>query len=230
MFEGIDRDSQLPLHKQVRLYLDDLIARAGTSLMLPPETEIGKRLGISRATVRLAIMDLVRERAARAGPREGHVHPPRLHTAGILQLAERREDLSAHAVCHDRAVPREANRGIDIENLGIQYEHTEHQLMLMTSAGRAPDLAALIYLWIPIFAHQGALLPLESLYTPEIRRRLYPQSAAAVNFRGQPYAFTLGQFASHPLRESPPHIGLPAYRQARRRELRRAGGVAGPSA
>ena len=85
-----------------------------------------------------------------------------------------------------------ANSGIEIENLGIAYDHTEHQLMLMTSSGRAPDLAALIYLWIPIFAHQGALLPLDALYTPEIIQRLYPQSAAAVSFRGQPYAFSWG--------------------------------------
>ena len=84
------------------------------------------------------------------------------------------------------------NGGIEIENLGIPYEQTEHQLMLMTSAGKSPDIASLIYLWIPIFAHQGALLPLESLYTPEVRGRMFPQSAAAVNFRDKPYAMSWG--------------------------------------
>ena len=191
MLNGIDRDSQVPLHKQVRLYLNDLIARAGTSRMLPPETEIAKSLGISRATVRLAIMDLVREGQLERVPGRGtfiRQGSTRLVFSNWLS-AEKIYQPMLQAMIDQF---REANTGIDIENLGIQYEHTEHQLMLMTSAGKAPDIGALIYLWLPIFAHQGALRPLENLYPPEIMARIYPQSAAAVSFREHRYAFSWG--------------------------------------
>ena len=43
MLDVMDRDSQVPLHKQVRKYLVDLIARAGTTRMLPPELDISKQ-------------------------------------------------------------------------------------------------------------------------------------------------------------------------------------------
>ena len=191
MLEGIDRDSQVPLHKQVRLYLNDLIARAGTSRMLPPETEIGKRLGISRATVRLAIMDLVREGQLERVPGKGtfiRQGSTRLVFSNWLS-AEKIYQPMLQAMIDQF---RDANTGIDIENLGIPYEHTEHQLMLMTSAGKAPDIGALIYLWLPIFAHQGALRPLDNLYPAEIMKRIYPQSAAAVSFRDHRYAFSWG--------------------------------------
>ena len=191
MFAGIDRESRMPLHKQVRLYLNDLIARTGTSRMLPPETEIGKRLGISRATVRLAIMDLVREGQLERVPGRGtfiRQGSTRLVFSNWLSAEKIYQPMLQSMIEQFRA----ANTGIDIENLGIQYEHTEHQLMLMTSAGKAPDIGALIYLWLPIFAHQGALRPLDNLYPAEIMNRIYPQSAAAVSFRGHPYAFSWG--------------------------------------
>jgi ABC-type glycerol-3-phosphate transport system substrate-binding protein len=191
MLDVMDRDSQVPLHKQVRTYLVDLIARAGTTRMLPPEMDIGKQLGISRSTVRLAIMDLVKEGVLERIPGKGTFirrGSTKLIFSNWLSAEDTFRPMLMAAIDQFAA----ANRGIEIENLGIPYDHTEHQLMLMTSSGRAPDLAALIYLWIPIFAHQGALLPLDALYTPEISRRLYPQSAAAVSFRGQPYAFSWG--------------------------------------
>ena len=181
----------VPLHKQAKQYLTDLIARAGTTRMLPPEVEISRRLGISRATVRLAIMDLVREGQLDRVPGKGTFirrGSTRLSFSNWLSVEEMFRPMLGAMI--EKFVA--SNRGIDIENLGIQYEHTEHQLMLMTSAGRAPDIATLIYLWIPIFAHQGALLPLDSLYTAQVKDRAYAQSVAAVSFREQPYAFSWG--------------------------------------
>lgn len=191
MPEAIDRNSHIPLHKQARLYLDELIARTGSAKMLPPEKQIASRLGISRATVRLAIMDLVREGHLERVPGRGTFirrGSARLIFSNWLSTEDIFRPMLASLVEQFMA----DNGRIEIENLGIPYEHTEHQLMLMTSAGKSPDIAALIYLWIPIFAHQGALLPLDKLYTPEVRGRSFPQSAAAVSFRDKPYAFSWG--------------------------------------
>jgi ABC-type glycerol-3-phosphate transport system substrate-binding protein len=191
MSEGIDKDSRVPLYKQVRQYLADLIVRGGSSGMLPPEVEISERLGVSRATVRSAIMDLVRDGQLVRVPGKGTFirrASTRLVFSNWLSVERMFQPVMREIVERFAA----ANTGIEIENVGIEYEHSEHQLMLMTSAGRAPDIAALIYLWIPIFAYQGAILPLDELYTPEVRRRIHPQAAAAVNFQGHPYAFSWG--------------------------------------
>jgi ABC-type glycerol-3-phosphate transport system substrate-binding protein len=188
---AMDRDSHVPLHRQVRLYLDELIAKAGTARMLPPETEMSRQLGISRATVRLAIMDLVREGQLERVPGKGTFirrGSTRLIFSNWLSTEEFFRPILTSMV--ERFVS--TNGGIEIENLGIPYEHTEHQLMLMTSAGKSPDIASLIYLWIPIFAHQGALLPLDNLYTSPVRGRIYPQSISAVSFRDKPYALSWG--------------------------------------
>jgi ABC-type glycerol-3-phosphate transport system substrate-binding protein len=191
MSNGIDRDSQVPLHKQVRQYLNDLISRPGTMRKLPPEIEISKQLGISRATVRLAIMDLVRDGQLDRIPGKGTFirrGSSRLIFSNWLSVEEMFRSMLQAALEQFAA----SHSGIEIENLGIAYEQTEHQLMLMTSSGRAPDIATLVYLWIPIFAHQGALLPLDALYGPGLEGKLYPQSVSAVSFRGHPYAFTWG--------------------------------------
>jgi multiple sugar transport system substrate-binding protein len=156
--------------------------------MIPPELEISRRFQISRATVRLAILELVNEGVLERIPGKGtFVRRGRDQLVFTNWLATEEYASAALAELLTRFVARRS--GVEVDNVGIPYLQSEHQLMLMTSAGKAPDLAALIYLWIPIFAHQGALLPLDELYTPEIRDNLYPQTLNAVTFGSHAYGF-----------------------------------------
>jgi len=184
----IDKTSRVPLYKQVKEFLVRYITEQTGTDMIPPELEISRQFKISRATVRLAILELVNEGVLERVPGKGtFVRLAQDHLVFTNWLAT--EEYSAAALAELLSRFAADRRGVDIENVGIPYLQTEHQLMLMTSAGKAPDLAALIYLWIPIFAHQGALLPLDELYTPEIRDNLYPQTLDAVTFGEHFYGF-----------------------------------------
>ena len=62
MTDPIDKDSRVPLYKQVKDYLLDYIEKRPVGAdRIPPEVEISKQFGISRATVRTAVLDLVNE-------------------------------------------------------------------------------------------------------------------------------------------------------------------------
>lgn len=184
----IDKSSRVPLYKQVKEFLLRLISEQSATDMIPPELEISRRFDISRATVRVAIMELVNEGLLERVPGKGtFVREAANQLVFTNWLAT--EEYSAAALAELLVRFTAQRRAVEIENLGIPYLQTEHQLMLMTSAGKAPDLAALIYLWIPIFAHQGALLPLDGLYTPEVRANLYPQTLDAVSFGEHFYGF-----------------------------------------
>ncbi len=189
MPEPIDKQSRVPLYRQVKEYLLDYIEnQAGRSDKLPPEIEISNRFGISRATVRVAILELVNEGYLERVPGKGTYIKEKTNTltfANWLTL----EEYSTGSLNQIIREYMTHNPEVRIENLGIPYLQTEHQLMLMTTGGKAPDIAALIYLWIPIFAHQGALSPLDDVYTPEIRNNLYPQTLDAVSYQGRIYGF-----------------------------------------
>ncbi|HEB29622.1 MAG TPA: GntR family transcriptional regulator [Spirochaetes bacterium] len=63
MESTIDKNSKVPIYKQVKNYLIDIIKHElrGKSQKLPPEMEISRQFNISRATVRIAIPDLVKD-------------------------------------------------------------------------------------------------------------------------------------------------------------------------
>jgi len=185
----IDKDSRVPLYQQVKEYLLDYIEeRSGNTNRIPPEMEISKHYGISRATVRVAVLELVNDGLLERVPGKGtfiREQTNKLVFTNWLGL----EEYSASSLNSLLREYTEENPGVEIESLGIPYLQTEHQLMLMATAGKAPDIAALIYLWIPIFAHQGALYPLDEVCGPEITNNIFPQTLEAVTYRGKVYGF-----------------------------------------
>lgn len=189
MTDPIDKDSRVPLYKQVKDYLLDYIEKrpAGTD-RIPPEVEISKQFGISRATVRTAVLDLVNEGYLERIPGKGTYIQPKTNTLVFTNWLTLEEysagSINALIEEYQQEVP-----GVEIENLGIPYLQTEHQLMLMATGGKAPDIAALIYLWIPIFAHQGALHPLDEVCGTEITNNIFPQTLDAVSYQGHVYGF-----------------------------------------
>jgi ABC-type glycerol-3-phosphate transport system substrate-binding protein len=183
---NIDRASRVPLYRQIKKYLIGYIRDQRDTDMIPPEIEISRNFDVSRATVRLAIMELVKEGLVERIPGKGtFVRPSQRHLVFTNWLATEPYAAGALAELLERFVADRA--GVNIDSVGIPYLETEHQLMLTTSAGNAPDLAALIYLWLPIFARQGALLPVEDLHPPATRENRYPQTLGAVTFDGRPY-------------------------------------------
>ena len=183
----IDKSSRVPIYKQVKQYISQYIALNPSLDMIPSEIELSRRFGISRSTVRVAILELVNEGGLERIPGKGtFVVPTKKKLVFTNWLSA--EAYSSAALEFLLGEFMADKRGVQIDNVGIPYLQTEHQLMLMTSAGKAPDIAALIYLWIPIFAHQGALQPLDNLYTPEFRNFFYPQTLKAVTFRDRFYS------------------------------------------
>ena len=189
MTVSIDKESRVPLYQQVKEYLLEYIEeRPADTDRIPPELEISKHFGISRATVRVAVLDLVAEGLLERVPGKGTFIRERTNTLAFTNWLS----LEEYAASGLNSLLQEYmayNPGITIESLGIPYLQIEHQLMLMTTAGRAPDVSALIYLWIPIFAHQGALHPLDEEWGPELAENIYPQTVDAVTYRGRVYGF-----------------------------------------
>lgn len=60
---SIDKDSPVPLHHQLRRALEEeiLSGRLAPGAVLPPETQLCATLGVSRTTVRKAILDLAQQ-------------------------------------------------------------------------------------------------------------------------------------------------------------------------
>ncbi len=186
MPKSIDKRSPVPIYRQVKDYLLEKIRDDESLQLIPPEVELGRRFGISRATVRAAILELVSEGVLRRVPGKGTFVNRRTRRLVFTSWLGQ-EEFTAGALAELVERFQQEARGLEIEQVGIPYPQTEHQLMLMTTAGKAPDIATLIYLWIPIFAHQGALHPLEEVYTPELKADLFPRTLDAVRYRGHYY-------------------------------------------
>ncbi len=189
MAASIDKESRVPLYQQVKNYLLEYIEdHSAATERIPPEVEISKHFGISRSTVRVAVLDLVAEGILERIPGKGTFIREKTNTLVFTNWLKL-EEYSALSLDLLLQEYMEKNPGITIESLGIPYLQTEHQLMLMATAGKAPDVSALIYLWIPIFAHQGALYPLDEECGPELVGNIYPQTRDAVTYRGRVYGF-----------------------------------------
>ncbi len=183
----IEKSSRIPIYKQVKQYISQYIEQHPSADMIPSEVELSRSFKISRSTVRVAILELVNEGILERIPGKGTFVVPKGNQLVFTNwLTTEAYSKSALELLLDRFMAE--RQGVQIDNVGISYLQTEHQLMLMTSAGKAPDIASLIYLWIPIFAHQGALQPLDSLYTPKFRDIFYPQTLDAVTFRDHFYS------------------------------------------
>ncbi len=190
MEKKLDRRSKVPLYKQVKRYIIDLVENKlkGETNKLPPEVEIGKKFGISRATVRIAILDLVKEGILERVPGKGtfvkEIYETLMFTTwlGLEEPSSNSLDIIVKDFFEEYP-------NTNVEVIGIPYEKTEYQLMALALGGKAPDVATLIYFWIPIFAHHGAFYPLDEVYTPEIKDNLFPQTINAVSYGDHIYGF-----------------------------------------
>jgi ABC-type glycerol-3-phosphate transport system substrate-binding protein len=190
MKNTIDKNSKVPLYVQVKDYLLELIEKElrGKASKLPPEIEISRTFGISRATVRTAIMDLVKDGLIERVPGKGTFikENKKILTFTSWNLIERPMADALSNIIERFSTERRETR---IKTVGIPYEKTEYQLMAMAMSGKAPDIATLIYFWLPVFTHPEALCPLDEIYTPAVIDNLYPQTLANVRAKGRMYGF-----------------------------------------
>ncbi len=183
----IDKTSSVPLYKQVKEYILRFITEGGNDVSLvPPEIEICRNFDISRATVRSAFMELVKEGVLERIPGKGTFVKERPNT---LVFANWQSTESPTAASIEELLTR-FNNSIKhgfIKSLGIPYSEIERQLLVRAAGGGAPDISSLIYLWTPLLAYNGALEPLDHLYTESFIQNQYPQTLEGVSYAGRMY-------------------------------------------
>jgi ABC-type glycerol-3-phosphate transport system substrate-binding protein len=185
----LDRKSHIPLYKQAKDRILEYIHSDGRrTAKLPPERELSREMGISTGTIRIALRELVREDLLERVPGKGTFvkdrsrslrfatwYPTETYTRGPTETA-----LTVFRTLHPE---------VDLQSIPIPFEKMEHQLMLMTAAGKAPDLASLVYLWLPTFAGQGSIMPLDELPL-KLPGDGYPRASEAVRMGGREYGLT----------------------------------------
>jgi ABC-type glycerol-3-phosphate transport system substrate-binding protein len=183
----INKLSGIPYYKQVKEYILKLINQShNESMMLPPEIELSKQFDISRATVRAAILELAQEGILERVPGKGTFikeKPNTIRFANWVSIEKPTEDIVARLTTM-------FNQNIEegfIKNVGIPYNEIERQLMIMAAGGEAPDISALIYLWIPQLVYNGALEPLDHFYSVDLLRDQHPQTLESVTYQGHLY-------------------------------------------
>lgn len=183
----IDKTSNVPLYKQVKEYILRLINGSEYgSLVLPPEIEIVRKFDISRTTVRSAYMELVSEDVLERVPGKGTFIKERPNTLHFANWHSTEKPTAAPILDIVREFNTIEKDGF-IESLGINYENIERQLIVMATGGEAPDIASLIYHWTPLLAFNGALEPLDNLYSPAFMLDQYEQTIEGVFFEGNMY-------------------------------------------
>jgi len=183
----ISKTSSTPLYKQVKEYILQLIHAYGEdSSMLPPEIEISRKFDISRATVRAAILELVQEGVLERVPGRGtfiREKPNTLRFSNWLTTEVQTVEILGQLIAEFNLKRKDGY----IKDLGIPYEEIERQLLILATGGEAPDISSLIYLWTPLLAFNGALEPLDHLYTHEFLQNQYEQTLQGVTFNGRIY-------------------------------------------
>ena len=187
----IDKSSGTPLYKQIKEYLINYIKNNGVnSRKIPSENDLSRELGISRPTVRKALDFLVKD---------GIIE--KVHGKGTYIKAKKSfqftnwqstEEITKKPLEYIINKYLEQNNDIEIINRGIEYKNLIKSLMEMTGHGKASDIMAITYLWIPLLVNQGALYPLDKYYTDEFKRSLYNQSTRAVMYKNSFYGFNWG--------------------------------------
>lgn len=190
-FMNIDKNSPVPLYRQVKHYLLEYIrGNGGGPPQLPTEYEISSSLKVSKGTVKAAVKELVQEGKLKRVPGKGtFINNPlkKISFATWFSL----EEYTAPPLSAAIGTYLDKKEETEIDVISIPYEKQEHQLMLMTAAGKAPNLASLVYLWLPAFTYQGALIPIDELQTEEAAENIYPSSREAASYREQQFGFTL---------------------------------------
>ncbi len=148
--------------------------------LVPPEIEICRNFNISRATVRSAFMELVKEGVLERIPGKGTFVKERPNT---LVFANWQSTESPTTASIEELLTRFNNSIKDgfIKSLGIPYNEIERQLLVLATGGGAPDISSLVYLWTPLLAYNGAIEPLDHLYTWLFKQNQYPQTLEGVS-------------------------------------------------
>ncbi len=187
----LNKNSRVPLYKQVKEYLLDYIgSNGGASPRIPTEEEISRKLDVSRGTVKTAVKELVQEKKLVRVPGKGtfiDTKPQKVSFATWLSL----EEYTAAPLAAAVSAYHGKKSTIHVNVASVPFEKFEHQLILMTAAGKAPDIASLVYLWLPAFAHQEALLPIDDLQPRGVSETMYPNSLEAASYHGRQYGYTL---------------------------------------
>ncbi len=166
----IDRNSPVPIYYQLKMLLKQRIEQGvlRPSERIPTELELCDQYGISRAPVRQALMELVREgyvqRRAGQGSfvanREATVEQPYV-TLSMLAYDVRWASLLEQAVVEWNQLHPENRVRLDI-NMPPQADF-HRQLQTAVVRGQAPDLVSIDYVWVAEYAQAGYLTPLDVL-------------------------------------------------------------------
>lgn len=182
----IDRRSPIPLYYQLKLHLQQQMQsghlRPGDRL--PTEAEMCEIYNISRAPVRQALVDLVREGAIYRRAGQGTFVAPqngvRLERKVVMRVLAH-YDVRWMATL-DQAVSRWNARHPELEvRLDLQLcarEEFHDVLRRAVIQGEAPDIVPLDYVWIAHYAGDGYLTPLPSLdaaWAETVATNLEPQ-------------------------------------------------------
>lgn len=167
----IDRNSPVPIYYQLKLFLKQQIEAGGLNPgeRLPTELELCEQYNISRAPVRQALMELVREgyihrRAGQGTFVAGVGAAEKQNPPVILKMLA--YDVRWASLLEQAVVEWNAMRPDQQVRLEINMPQPQdfHQL-LQTSVvqGQAPDLISIDYVWVASYARAGYLVPLDAL-------------------------------------------------------------------
>lgn len=167
----IDRNSPVPLYYQLKLHfkrkIQDGTLRAGDRL--PTEMELCDQFAISRAPVRQALAELVRDGLVYRRAGQGSFVAPlaaksianktKLHV--LVHFDVRWMASLEHAVSSWNALHPEHEVELDVSMCGRGDIH--RMLRHMAIRGEAPDIVPLDYVWIAHYASEGYIAPLDRL-------------------------------------------------------------------
>jgi len=166
----INRNSPLPIYYQLKMLVKQQIQegdlRAGDRL--PTEQELCDLYAISRAPVRQALADLVREGFIYRRPGQGtfvrKLDIPRASAPVVLRMLAydvRWASLLEQAVVIWNQRYPERLLALDIS---MPSRHEFHRVFRTAVVqGDAPDLVSIDYVWLPGYARAGYLAPLDEL-------------------------------------------------------------------
>jgi multiple sugar transport system substrate-binding protein len=188
----IDKHSGTPLYQQIRRYLVDYINdNAGQYKKIPSENELSVQFGISRPTIRQALDSLAKEDLIEKIPGKGTFIKSNKKDINFTNW-QSTEKMTRDPLEMILKKLTEKKSNISINNEGIIYKDMIGKLMEMTGHGKAPDIMAITYSWIPLLVNQGALFPMNEYYTKSVKDKLYPQSTRAITYKGNYYGFNWG--------------------------------------
>ncbi len=188
----INKHSGIPLYHQIKNYLINYIKKnEGHLNKIPSENELSVQFGISRPTIRLALDSLVKENLIEKIPGKGTFIKI---NKKIIQFTnwQNTEEITKKPLEYILNSFLNENPNIIINNNGIIYKDIIQKLIEMTGHGKAPDIMAINYLWIPLLVNQGSLYPLNEYYTKKIKDKFYEQSIKAITYKNNYYGYNWG--------------------------------------